>query len=74
MEAIAQANRILDWYDNLTSEDMPAEWMWPFSELTNDWFEEVRARKGLDNDDDDDRTHVPMTKNEDPRLLALRGR
>lgn len=53
---------------------MPAEWMWPFSECTNEWFEEVRARKGLNNDDRDDRTQVPMVKNEDPRLLKLKGR
>jgi hypothetical protein len=53
---------------------MPAEWMWPFPDATNEWFEEVRARKGLDDDPNDTRTKVPMTKNEDPRLLALRGR
>lgn len=52
---------------------MPPEWMWPFSELTNDWFEEVRSRRG-ETTEDDDRTMVPMTRNEDPRLLALKGR
>lgn len=48
--------------------------MWPFPEATNEWFDEVKARKGLDDDPGDDRTKVPMTRNEDPRVLALRQR
>jgi hypothetical protein len=74
VEAIGQAHRVLDWFENLASEDMPEEWMWPYSELVNEWFDEVRARKGLDDDDTDDRTNVPMVRNEDPRLLKLKSR
>jgi hypothetical protein len=72
VETISHAHRVLDWYENLASDDMPEEWMWPFSECLNEWFDEVRARKGIDDDPDDDREKVPMIKNEDPRLLKLR--
>lgn len=46
MRAIAHAHRILDWQENLQSEEMPPEWMWPFDEDLELWFEEVdRNRK-----------------------------
>lgn len=45
MRAISQANRILDWYENLQSDEMPPEWMWPFDEELELWFEEVERKR-----------------------------
>lgn len=70
-EAISHAHKVLDWYGNLQEEDIPPEWMWPFVEEINDWFQDVKAKRGVAGDD---RDVVEMTKNEDPRIAALRGR
>lgn len=63
MRSVAQANRILDWHENLQSEEMPPEWMWHLEDELVDWFEEVdRKRKekyGGDSEGSDD-----MTRNE----------
>jgi hypothetical protein len=42
--AISHALSILHWQENLTSEDMPPEWMWPLNDSLDEWFEEVDAR------------------------------
>lgn len=39
--AINHANLVLSWKENLISDEMPPEWMWPFGDLLNEWFEEV---------------------------------
>lgn len=41
MRAIAHANRVLDWMDNLAEEEMPPEWMWPFDEEINSHLDQV---------------------------------
>lgn len=43
--AITQAHRILDWQENLSSDEMPPEWMWPFDEELELWFEEVERQR-----------------------------
>jgi hypothetical protein len=43
--AISHAQTILGWQENLMSEDMPPEWMWPLGEELNDWFDAVKARQ-----------------------------
>lgn len=42
--AIAHAQTVLGWQENLMTEDIPPEWMWPLSEELNDWFDEVKRR------------------------------
>ena len=44
-------------------QDIPPEWMWPYDEALNEWFEDVKASH--DNPEDrDDREVVPMMTNE----------
>lgn len=56
--ALEQAQRVLNWQENLMEEEMPPAWMWPFDQQLEEWFEEVeRKRKskyGADSDDDDE--------------------
>jgi len=53
-------------------DDVPPEWMWTHPEALSEHFDEVRAKRGQSSSDDE--IEAPMTKNEDPRLLALRRR
>lgn len=71
MFAIQQANRILDWHENLMGEELPPEWMWHLEHELEAWFEEVdRKRKerfgSRDDDDDGDEPKqvVPLMQNE----------
>lgn len=52
-------------------DEVPPEWMWTHPDALGEHFDEVRAKRGHSPDGDDE---PPMTKNEDPRLLALRRR
>jgi hypothetical protein len=45
VEAIAQAHTILDWFTNLIEEDRPPQYLWPFTEELNEWFETHRLFK-----------------------------
>jgi hypothetical protein len=45
--------------------------MWPFADEVNDWFDEIRTNK--EQSAQDNRTQVPMEKNEDPRLARLKA-
>lgn len=70
MRAISHANKILDWYENLMEKDIPPEWMWSFDDLLNDWFDEVKERRGTGGDPDkeaDNRTVVPLMENEEAK-------
>jgi len=53
--AIEHAGQICDWQENLTSDEMPPRWMWPFNEELEVYFEAVdRKRKekyGIEDDD-----------------------
>ena len=42
--AITHAQTILHWQENLMSEDMPPEWMWPLGEELDAWFAAVKER------------------------------
>lgn len=60
MSAIAHANSICDWQENLTEEDMPPQWMWPLDHEVVAWFDAVAERRkarfagsGGDSGDDD---------------------
>lgn len=56
--AITHAQLILSWQENLLTEDMPPEWMWPISEALNDHFDAVKKRHeekyGTGDKDDDE--------------------
>lgn len=44
--AIQHANGILNWFENLSRDEQPPEWMWPFADEIEKWFREVElARK-----------------------------
>lgn len=45
LRTIAYANKILDWHENLTEEEVPPEWMWPFEDDLKEWFDEVKAAR-----------------------------
>lgn len=39
--AMHHANTILSWQENLTKDEVPPPWMWPFPEHLEEWFTEV---------------------------------
>lgn len=57
--AVAHADHLLQLQENLDRDEMPPEWMWPFSKRMNEWLDQVaRDRKdrysgGRSRDDDD---------------------
>lgn len=66
--AMEHANRVLDWHENLTKEEVPPEWMWPFEDELDVWFEQVeenrKAKYGVDSGSSSSSQTVPMSKNE----------
>jgi hypothetical protein len=57
----------------LPQKDVPPVWMWLFPEAQNDWFKELDYRRNRDlGKPNDTRDQVPMTENEDPRMVAFR--
>lgn len=34
---------MLEWYENLTDDEIPPQWMWPFSDELERWFAQVQA-------------------------------
>lgn len=41
LEAIKHAHIVLGWQEHLTKEEMPPEWMWPFSDEVGEWMDNV---------------------------------
>lgn len=70
VRAIAHANKILDWHENLKTEDIPPEWMWPFDKELKEWFDEIKREQANPEPANADTT-VPMMQNE---LARGRGR
>ena len=64
VRAIEHASQVIDWQENFTEEDMPPQWMWPFVEELEIWFEEVdnRRKEGRPSSGGDET--VPMMSNE----------
>lgn len=74
LRAISHANKILDWHENLVTDEIPPEWMWPFDDPLNEWFDDIKRDRAMANSGTqtvDDRTEVPMMSNE---LAEGRGR
>lgn len=70
--AVSQAHRICDWQENLTREEMPPVWMWPFEDELKAWFDRVEAdRKDRYGGGGSRDTEAPMMSNE---LARDRGR
>lgn len=68
LRAIQHANKILDWYENLTSKDMPPDWMWSFDKRLNEWFDRVKEEhENPSKSAADDRTVVPLMENEEAK-------
>ena len=66
MNAVAHAMTILGWFEHLTEDDLPPEWMWHLTEELEDHFEMVKERRksGASSRDDDERPSGPMIRNE----------
>lgn len=45
VQAIQHAYTILNWYENVPSDEMPPAWMWPFPDETGQWFDEVKEAR-----------------------------
>lgn len=64
VRAIAHAHRLLDWEENLQSEEMPPEWMWPFDDELEAWFEEVQRKRDEKYGGDSSASSEPMMSND----------
>lgn len=65
--AIEHALRVCSWQENLIGKEMPPDWMLPFDDELQIWFERVdrdRKEKYGGGEDDDDREEAPMMDNE----------
>jgi hypothetical protein len=63
--AIEHAHRILDWHDNMVSEEIPPQWMWPFEDELKIWFQQVEEKRDERNGNHGDKdTTVPMMSND----------
>lgn len=45
LRVIAHANRILDWQENLQSDEVPPAWMWAVDHELEIWFENVEQKR-----------------------------
>lgn len=43
--AITHAERILDWHENLSADEVPPSWMWALEDELETWFEEVSRKR-----------------------------
>lgn len=43
--AFAHAAQVIRWEQTLDKGEMPPEWMWPFPDDLNLWFEDVQAAR-----------------------------
>lgn len=57
MGVFSHAERIVSWLENLTEDETPPEWMWPFDWETEPWLEvklaERKRKFGGDKQDND---------------------
>jgi hypothetical protein len=70
--AISHATSVLSWFENLSTEEMPPQWMWPIDEEITRHFERIRdARSNGTSLEDDD---GPMLRNEYARNRGANAR
>lgn len=63
--AIAHATKIMSWMENLQRDEIPPEWMWPFDDELEIWFENVdREREARYSGGDKEDPDKPMMGNE----------
>jgi len=67
LRAVSHAYKILSWYENLTDDEVPPEWMWPFDEELRVWFEDVKQERNAKyggSSSHDGGEDVPLMSNE----------
>lgn len=65
--AISHAERICDWYEHMSAEEMPPSWMWHLDDELEAHFDEVerkRKEKFGGGSSDDDEIDGPVMQNE----------
>jgi hypothetical protein len=56
---------VISWQENLLEGEMPPDWMWPYQDELEVWFEEVdRKRKEKNNPGGEDAEGDSMMQNE----------
>lgn len=45
IQAVEHAFKILDWYENMTKDEVPPRWMWTVDHELDLWFEEVERQR-----------------------------
>lgn len=43
--AVEHAFKILDWHENLLSEEIPPQWMWHLDDELEHWFDAVKKQR-----------------------------
>jgi len=43
--AIEHATKVNMWYENLASDEIPPQWMWPHDGELKDWFDQVKVNR-----------------------------
>jgi hypothetical protein len=64
VKAIQHATRVNGWQENLGSDEIPPEWMWPFEDRLTEWFEHVEAVREEKYGGGDGTESVPMMSNQ----------
>lgn len=64
--ALEHAHRVIDWQENLKSDEIPPRWMWPFESELEIWFEEVdeKRKEKYEGGSGESHDEVPMMSNE----------
>ncbi len=62
--ALPHAHRILNWYENVSEDEMPPQWMWPFEEKLEEHFATIKANRESETIEDNSGAETSLTKNE----------
>jgi hypothetical protein len=72
---VEHAHQILDWQENLTSDEVPPRWMWHLDHELDIWFTRIK-RDREERYGGGGSAHVentPMTENDDPLVARIRA-
>ena len=64
ISAIAHASNVINWRENMSKEEVPPEWMWPFNEELDEWFDEVEFQRSQKYGGGSDADDADMDRNE----------